>query len=690
MLEPADIFPRADDAAPLVYDPEVQLVAATIDNGLFHSAWISAEYAVALIERGSTAEIERAEAVIHAVLDCQDTDRRSPHYGNFRWEQEAEAVEDLNAVQFVLIRLIPLLLNRSERLSGDLVERARARIRLGLDAIRRIDVSPKYSNIVAQDIANSLLGGQLLNLPEYTQRGAAKLRAWLSAIDESGIPHEYNSPTYSFVLIEALHKIVALSEQAQASLLARLIIARIGLSVALRLHPETGRLAPPHCRAYYPSLVCATAAEASVFAGKIDEGLLPAWLETVRRQRPIPLQVSETSDAGAGVVISSYLDAAFSFGVATQELATQSNRFISNQSNVFSIQYRRPNKPKPGVIFSRYLINDKWLGDFRTTPSRSSDQVFRDEGSFRGMLAGPRAFGLYTSRELNAWSRCFSAKAALIWSSADDVDEIWVDGISIGDLPAHVPEGSTIVVACGDVYVLIRPLSRARLGAEAPIIIKERSGCLALEMYNYRGPAKTFWELANPGAFFQGYVHNGFFVEVAARSRFGSGKDLHEAFAAGQLDEELDDAQTFDGANEREWRLAYRRDDIALGMDVDLMRWRIQRRWAGGSKLGYPMLASPVALESRSGLIELGSARLSCGGNPAWLAAIPAADLWVGAYHGPEASALTLDLKEKQVHLESLEAGIVLWDKGHVTIDALGLQGEPRVVGADSVHVIRH
>ena len=41
--------------------------------------------------------------------------RASPHYGNFRWEFEDEAVEDLNAVQFVLVRLIPLLLNDSDR-----------------------------------------------------------------------------------------------------------------------------------------------------------------------------------------------------------------------------------------------------------------------------------------------------------------------------------------------------------------------------------------------------------------------------------------------------------------------------------------------------------------------------------------------------------------------------------------------
>ncbi|MCY4019679.1 MAG: hypothetical protein OXG39_09740 [Chloroflexi bacterium] len=688
MLEPAHIFPPVSDAAPLVYDPAVHLVANTIDNGVFHSAWMSAEYAVALVERASPAEIERAEAVINAVLDCQDTDTRSPHYGNFKWEHEDEAVEDLNAVQFVLVRLIPLLLNHAERLSTELVERVKARIQLGLDEIRRIDVSPKYSNIVAQDIANSLLGGQLLNLPEYAQRGAKKLRDWLSMIDESGIPHEYNSPTYSFVCIEALHKIVAFSEQSQARLLAQLIISRIGLSVALRLHPETGRLAPPHCRAYYPALVCRTAAEVTAFARMIEEGKLPAWLEAVRQRRPIPLEVSETSDAGASVVISSYLHSEFSLGLATQELATQSNRFISNQSNVFSIQYTRQ-KPSPGVVFSRYLINDKWLGDYRTTPSRSNDQVFRDEGSFRGVLAGPRAFGLYTSRELDAWSRCSSAKAVLIWSSAEDVDEIWIDGTSLGDLPANVPEGAAIVVGCGDVYILIRPLARAKLGVEAPIIIAERRGCLALEMYNYRGPDKTFWELANPGAFFQGYVHNGFFVEVAAKDQCGSAKDLYETFAAGQLSEELEDARTFDGVSPRQWSLAYSRDDLALGIDVDLMRWRIQRRWAGGAKLGCPMLDSPVARESRSGLIELGNARLACGRDAAWLVAIPEADLWVGAFHGPEAAALTLDIAENQVHLETLQAGMVLWDKGHVTIDALGLQAEPHVVGAKALHVIR-
>ena len=689
MLEPSDIFPRASEsAAPLAYDPAVHLVANTIDNGVFHSAWMSAEYTAALIEAGSAAEIERGEAVIGAVLLCQDMDERSPHYGNFRWEYEDAAVEDLNAVQFVLMRLIPLLLTRPDRLSEALVARVAERIRIALAAVRRIDVSPVYSNIVAQDIANSILGGQLLGAPEYTQRGLHKLRAWLSLIDQSGIPHEYNSPTYSFVSIEALRKVVALSANEAAGALAQVIIARIGLSVALRLHPETGRLAPPHCRAYYPQLAFESPPEARAFSRLIAEGALPAWLDALLKHRPCPLMVSETSDALAGTVISSYLDSEFSIGVATQELATQSNRFISNQSNVFAIHYGRGKHSTPGVVFSRYLINDKWLGDYRTTPSRTNDHVFRDEGSFRGLLAGPRAFGLYTSRELDAWSRCSSAKAALIWNRAADVDEIWVDGAPIDNLPVDVPESALIVIGCGDAYILLRPLDRTRLGSEAPVRIVEHRGCLLVEMYNYLGPAKTFWELANPGAFFQGYVRNGFYAEVVARHQYASGRAAHDAFANAQITETLEDALTFDGDNQRNWSLSYSDGARNLGIEIDLMRWRIQRRWVDGDTLGFPMLASPIAVQDRSGEIILGAARLRCAPAPAWLLAIPEAELWVGAYHGPQASTLSLDLPKGRVDIESLEAGIVVWDRGRVSVDALGLAAEPTVAGANSVAVV--
>ena len=160
-------------------------------------------------------------------------------------------------------------------------------------------------------------------------------------------------------------------------------------------------------------------------------------------------------------------------------------------------------------------------------------------------------------------------------------------------------------------------------------------------MYNYLGAAKTFWELANPGAFFQGYAHNGFFVEVAAKRRYRSGKDFFQAFARGQLDEDLERAITFDGVNSRQWRLAYRRDEQAPWHGCRSHALAHPTALGGRSDSRLAHAESPVARQSRSGCIALGEARLATSsGSAAWLAAVPEADLWVAACHGPAASLL--------------------------------------------------
>ena len=97
------------------------------------------------------------------------------------------------------------------------------------------------------------------------------------------------------------------------------------------------------------------------------------------------MNVRETSDDRKKVGIGTYHSESFSLGVASREHDTQSNRYISNQSNVFSVQFSRGSDALPGIVYSRYLLNDKWLGDYRTTASRGNHDIFFDEGSFRGI-----------------------------------------------------------------------------------------------------------------------------------------------------------------------------------------------------------------------------------------------------------------------------------------------------------------
>ena len=101
--------------------------------------------------------------------------RGIPIWEIFLWEREDEVVEDLNAVQFCLFQLIPLMINYGDVLSVDMQDRVRQSIRLGLEEVRRIDVHFHYTNIVVKDITNTCLGGELLGDEVFKSRGVSEV-----------------------------------------------------------------------------------------------------------------------------------------------------------------------------------------------------------------------------------------------------------------------------------------------------------------------------------------------------------------------------------------------------------------------------------------------------------------------------------------------------------------------------------
>ena len=127
---------------------------------------------------GTPEALKRAEKVIEAVLKCQELDERNKHFGNFFWEKEDGFVEDLNAVEFVMINFIPMIMHHGDRLSEDLKEKILISIKFALQEIEKINVSFIYTNIVAKDIVNSILGGQLLGDSSFKNRGKEKLKKW--------------------------------------------------------------------------------------------------------------------------------------------------------------------------------------------------------------------------------------------------------------------------------------------------------------------------------------------------------------------------------------------------------------------------------------------------------------------------------------------------------------------------------
>jgi hypothetical protein len=273
-----------------------------------------------------------------------------------------------------------------------------------------------------------------------------------------------------------------------------------------------------------------------------------------------------------------------------------------------------------------------------------------------------------------------SAKACLIFTQRERIDEIWVGDRGITSLPAEVPNDTTVVIGSGDAYFAIRPLTRTDMGRDAPIRLVEKKGDLVLEIYNYLGSTKSFWEMRQDGPFFQGHPQCGVYFEAAERSAHTDGQAFAQLIDSGELKDQAAAPFVTDGETERPWSVEYTRDGQTLGIEIDLMTFTLNRRWTQDGDLSWPMLDSPLAVQNRTGRIEVGGAILECGQSAGWLYASPNQNLFIAGYHGPTPAPLTLTLPNGKVEIESLSCGTITYQDGKVTIDALDLQDEPQII----------
>ncbi len=652
------------------FDPSTNMLFKKSDKGHLHASRDAAGFAAKLLANGTPEDIALAEKVLNAVFACQETQKGDPHYGNFWWYREDRVVEDLNAVNFVLSSLIPMMIDYGDRLSPDMRSRVFASIRLGLDEIARLNVLPAYTNIASKDIVNTCLGGELLGDPKIAARGYQKMAEWMAFTDQFGTTFEFNSPTYTKVTMDALGDLVKYVKHTDTRVRAQTMATRLALSVALHIHPKTGRWAGPHSRAYHPTVVAQTHPEIELLKNWVNRGFVPAYVLDAVDHRPVSMQVTETAYSPMNFGLTTYHSASFDLGTSVTGMGDQSNVLIAH--------YDRPGQMRPGVFYIRYLLNDKWLGDFYHETDRSSDRNLSDEGSFFGIQNGPRAIGLYVP---GGGNRISSAKTALIFTGRDQIDEIWVGNQKIDTLPADIPKGETVVIGSGSSFIAVRPFAVSDLGRNAPIRLRELSGDLVIELYNYLGPEKSFWEQGWPGAFYQGKPQCGFYVEMAERSEYSSGQIFAQTVANGTVTDIAEAPFVYAGQGERKWTVEYARDDFKLGLEVDLMAWKLKRRWIETGDPGWPMLESPIARETRTGNVQIGDAALICGKEAGWLFVSPETNRYAAGYHGLKPAPVTLTVPGGKIEIDAMSTGTLVWDNGKVTVNALHLQGTPRVTG---------
>ncbi len=543
------------------YDAELGMVRLQTSEGSWHDPRASLTYALALLlDDGDANEAERN---VLNVLSMQERREGDPHYGNFKWLFEDEGVTDLNAVEFVLEGLTNILVRVRDKLSSSSLDQVDDAIRLGLLEIDSLNVHWTYTNIYLLDVHNRILGGQLLDDAAVRRKGLDRLRDWAERTKADGAPHEFNSATYSAVQITALASIVEFAEDSQARELALEMEQLIWRHVAAHWHPPTRQLAGPHSRAYRRDVVGAPdylkvlmfkllgeprllqavpylqgpGAEGNVIVALTQYNCPPDASELFDRVET--REVTEIPDREHGLETTTYLTPSFALGSMSQPYGLGEPPEGWPGHNSVIAYFTKEQEPKYGVLYARYLVNDRRVGQFVYESSKEALDLW-EEGVWRAVQAKNDvivAYGLMPRGQ----SRVHRLRLDIRLLGVDVGDDVLVGDVRYTDGVLDVAAQQVVAIATGDVYIGIRPLEPTRLGHGPDVRVWQDGQELIVSVFNYEGPPKGFWEYRSLGGpFYKGNVKNGVVLRVADRSDSSSLAGFKASLAETPLTDTVD------------------------------------------------------------------------------------------------------------------------------------------------------
>ncbi len=651
MSDADDVAARAQQ----LFDEGARILEATWDDAVAmcrypdhddrHDPRNTLDYADVLLRTGVPANAERAGRAIRAVVAMQERRPQDAHYGNFRWSLEDEVVADLNGVEFILDGLNYLVRAHAAVLPPDLRAEMLDAIALGLDEIDRLDVHPSYTNIALSDICNSVLGGEALGArltpagmsgDECVARGARRLYEWFAFSDRSGAPHEYNSTTYLAVDIERIAMLAAHTSDPEIALKARIAEERLWLHLAAHYHPRLAELAGPHSRSYFdgwsgasgylklilwkllgddtlrrtPPWVMHSREEAQIGVAR-GMSRCPDYIIELLRERAMPFESRETVDIDRGVDITTFMTEKYALGTASRAYTVGEPPEPWPSFNSVHLYFATSEAPGFGALFARYVIDDR---------DRDSHVELHDAGTFVAMQHGQRAIVAYGLMQQLRPARSYKLSVRMLGITPATQVLVGEQQVDDGDVVAVGP-GDAVVIAGSDVYVGIIPLEPSDMGSDAPIELRRDGHALVLDIYNYQGPPKQFWEhRSQSGPFFAGNVRNAFILEVVERGGYANAEAFRANLEAAVI------ADNVDAQLERE--ITYASGGSTLSLRYSLRDMRPIARKVDGVPYASPMVEARSHRDTgnwtitRDAIVDVGQVRV-IGGSGAKLLVAP-------------------------------------------------------------------
>lgn len=246
------------------YNSDLHLLGETWNGPGYHTrvpngAWVhptrtALDYALALLLSEDPAHHRRAADVVAAVLTLQDTDPVAATYGIWPWLAEESLAEmsppDWNWADFCGVRLALILADHADRLPLSLVQSMRVSLGHAAWSIFRRNVRPGYTNIAIMGAGVAIAAGELLGEPRLVEYGRRRLRRVVEHTTFHGGFNEYNSPTYTVVVLHECEHILHLVADGDARADAEILRRLAWETLAEHFHPGTQQWAGPHSRAY--------------------------------------------------------------------------------------------------------------------------------------------------------------------------------------------------------------------------------------------------------------------------------------------------------------------------------------------------------------------------------------------------------------------------------------------------------
>lgn len=246
------------------YDPAEHMIKSyhgpeysyqsTLRSTVVHSTRDAFEYALALLEQGTAASRDRACQVLERTIGLQEADPSSKYFGLWSYYLE-EPLDRMNAVDFNWAdfngsTLLLILFRHRDQLPPATLASVNTALQRACVSIRKRDVTPYYTNIIAQGTYVVLAAAETFHDDDLLAYGLQRMRRWAQVVDQTGSFAEYNSPGYTPEVIRHMTSLLMFVHNPEARALGARLHHRAWQHFAEHWHVPTLQLAGPMSRAY--------------------------------------------------------------------------------------------------------------------------------------------------------------------------------------------------------------------------------------------------------------------------------------------------------------------------------------------------------------------------------------------------------------------------------------------------------